>query len=119
MDDKSCYRFPWSISRGEGRLVLRGGTQAIPLYNNTYLSIFHGMANFSSHDGGALKTYTMGAFLFEVEAQPGKPEAERIHVRLTGLSKEPIAHKSWYEGPWVWQPNAYGMFDYVVFPVSL
>lgn len=116
MDAKSCFRFPWSAGRGEG-LTLRGGTQAIPLDSNNFLAFFHGMANTSAHDGGALKTYTLGAVLFEVTARPGRPAAERISARITGLSMEPIAHRSWYEGPWVWAPNAYGMFDYIVFPV--
>jgi hypothetical protein len=86
------------------------------LSNNTYISIFHTFNNMTSLDNGALKTYVMGAFTFE--AGPSNSSNE-VQFRPTGISKEPISHNSWYEGPWMYQPNAYGMMDYVVFPMSV
>lgn len=113
LDFVSCFRWPWSIGR---HLVLRGGTQALMLSNTTYISIFHTFNNMTSLDNGALKTYVMGAFTFE--AGPSNSSKE-VQFRLTGISKDPISHNSWYEGPWMYQPNAYGMMDYVVFPMSV
>jgi hypothetical protein len=39
--------------------------------------------------------------------------------QLTGISREPVVHQSWYQGKWLYLPHAFGLVDYVVFPSSL
>lgn len=133
LDYPSCYQWPWSIGKD---LIFRGGTQAVPISSTTFLSIFHSFSSVSPQDdNGAMKTYTMGAFTFEAvdgnssngssgsaAAPPvGEEGSSPTHpsFRLTAISRSPISHNSWYSGPWVHNPNAFGMFDYVVFPMSI
>ena len=110
LDMDSCLKWQWS----KYEVMIRGGTQAIQLSNNTYFGIFHSSNNVSNVDYGVLQTYFMGAYTFVVNNASNKPLAT-----LTGISEEPIAHESWYNDTWNYQPHAYGMFDYIVFPTSL
>lgn len=119
LDRESCERwFKWSSPHGEEteRREWRGGTQVLDLGNETFLGAFHAQNNVTDADNGALKTYTMGFFTFT----PTSVEHSNVTAfRLTRVSKSPVVYRSWYSGSWVYQPNAFGMMDYVVFPMSI
>lgn len=86
---------------------MRGGTPAVYIGENRYLSFFH-----SSNDiipgGTTVKTYNFGAYIFD--SQP--PFA------VKAMSRHPIVHESMYTGPWIHQEQAFFIIDYVVFPMS-
>ena len=63
IDTESCFRWPWSrgldpSSKSYRLLVLRGGTQAVAIGNDTFLAFFHSYNNVTDRDSGVLKTYT-------------------------------------------------------------
>ena len=113
---RSCLAFEWAPDWHS--MILRGGTQALPLKSDKpgvhkYVGLFHSYSNLvEENDFGVLKTYLMGVYTFEVE------EATNSFY-LTGVSKYPIIHESWYSGHWLYRPNAFGMIDYVVYPMSI
>ena len=84
---------------------IRGGTPALPIGNNTYLSFFH-----SSSTTNRLQTYVFGAYTFIAKSGPA--------FMLSSLSRIPIADVSFYEGKWKEQMGAAAFIDYVTFPMS-
>jgi predicted GH43/DUF377 family glycosyl hydrolase len=84
---------------------IRGGTPALRIYNDTYLSFFH-----SSTTQNHLQTYVFGAFTFTA--------ISKHSFILNGISRSPILTRSFYEGPWKEQMGAAAFIDYVVFPMS-
>lgn len=84
---------------------IRGGTPALPIGNNTYLSFFH-----SSSTTNRLQTYVFGAYTFIAKRGPA--------FMLSSLSRIPIADVSFYEGKWKEQMGAAAFIDYVTFPMS-
>jgi len=117
IDHKSCMPlYNWSPYHH----ILRGGTQAIKLKSekqNRYFSIFHSSGNVTFDDYGVLKTYTMGAYTFEVSID--EKNNNKIASRLLSISAIPFIHESWYSGNWSYQPQASGIFDYIVFPLTI
>lgn len=77
--------------------VMRGGTPA-ELVDGQYLAFFHSDKALSSiqSEGKVMNHYFMGAYTFKAE----------FPFALTGVSKNPIVHKSFYEGPMykTWKP---------------
>lgn len=71
--------------------VLRGGTAALPLDEENYLSFFHSSIPLSTihSNGQKLDHYVMGAYTFSRE-----PPFE-----ITAISPEPIVGKNFYNGP--------------------
>lgn len=90
--------FDWNFG------VLRGGTPAIKISEDHYLSFFHSSVNMASlhSKGRVVQHYFMGAYLFS--AHPPFP--------ILKMSKEPIVGKDFYHGAeyQTWKPLC------VVFP---
>ena len=84
---------------------IRGGTPALMISNNTYLSFFH-----SSSTKQHLQTYVFGAFTFVA--------VSHTEFKLLSISHIPIASKSMYTGTWKEQMGAVAFIDYVTFPMS-
>lgn len=85
-----------TIARSETAILwpwgdLRGGTPAIQIDEDRYLSIFHSSLYMpSAHSGGEKMThYFMGAYTFNADLPFG----------LTHISPEPIIGKNFYNGP--------------------
>lgn len=92
---------------------IRGGTPALPIGNDTYLSFFH-----SSHTIDHLQTYCFGAFTFMAWSNATIGTTGVTHFKLTGMSRTPIVNSSMYNGPWKEQMGAFAFMDYVTFPMS-
>lgn len=88
--------------------TIRGGTPAIRLNETMYLAIFHS-SNIPYVVGDVLKTYAMGAYLFDA-----KPP-----FRIRAITRKPMIHQSMYSGSWAYLPDSYYHIDYVVFPMGL
>ena len=75
--------FSWSYGQ------LRGGTPAIRIQEDLFLTFFH-----SSIDpppvGDVLKTYVMGAYTFRADGQ----------FKIVAISPEPIVEETMYNGKW-------------------
>eukprot|EP01035_Chromulina_nebulosa_P064543 gene64543-88297_t len=81
---------------------MRGGTPALRVDSNHYLSFFHSSGRLSKK---APLTYVMGAYLFS-----SSPPFEITHV-----SPEPIMHQTFINVSLGW---AYRAVDYIAFPMG-
>lgn len=88
----------WQKEYGE----MRGGTPAILINNNEYLTFFHSNIKFPY---AQRYTYFMGAFIFS-----SKPP-----FHITKISPVPIIIPKLYDGAWEYSR---GIIDYVIFPIS-
>ena len=114
IDPSSCMKlYSWSPYHH----TCRGGSQAIQLSKNKYFSIFHSSGNVTDDDYGILKTYTMGAYTFEMSID--ETDNTKVSSRLLSISAIPFIHESWYTGNWSYLPSASGIFDYIVFPLTI
>ena len=113
IDDSCMPLYNWSPYHHR----LRGGSQAIQLSENRYFSIFHASGNVTFDDYGVLKTYTMGAYTFEMSID--EDNDNKISSRLLSLSVIPFIHETWYNVTWKYKPQAFGLFDYIVFPLTI
>jgi predicted GH43/DUF377 family glycosyl hydrolase len=82
---------------------IRGGTNALLVNKDTYLSFFHSSINLPQN---YFKTYFMGAYTFT--ASPP--------FKLIAMSPYPIIDERLYTGPWDGLKNR--KIDYCVFPMS-
>lgn len=86
---------------------MRGGTQAVKIDDNTFLTFFHSSRH-PPETGYVLKTYVMGAYTFD-----SKPP-----FAIKTISTHPIVHDSMYTGPWSNLPESYYHMDYIIFPMG-
>jgi hypothetical protein len=85
---------------------LRGGSQALLIDNQFYLTFFH--SSTEPIHPVVNKTYVMGAYTF----CPYYP------YKILSMSDFPIIHQSMYEGKWHNLAKSYMLIDYIVFPMS-
>lgn len=86
---------------------MRGGTPAVCLNDSMNLSFFHS-SNDIAANGTQLKTYVIGAYLFD-STPP---------FAIKAISTHPLVHESMYTGTWTDLRQSYYHIDYVVFPMS-
>lgn len=96
---------------------IRGGSPAMKITipkghddeNDTfYLTFFHSSIEPPMTGENVLRTYVMGAYIFESTPPFG----------IRAISEVPIVHENMYTGPWTNLPISFYHLDYVVFPTA-
>ena len=82
--------------------TMRGGTPGRKIAKDRYLFFFHSRKFL---DNNLRTTYFMGALICTGTEAP---------FRVTHISRVPIYHKSFYDGPW----DSIYLYDYVLFPLN-
>eukprot|EP01031_Cornospumella_fuschlensis_P031581 gene31581-38169_t len=96
---------PWNKDYG---WPIRGGTPAIEIGANLFLSFFHTSMVSAMHPS---KSYFMGAVTFCVS---------HTSFQIHAMSPMPIVLRDFYEGEWIsWPTSKRPGLDYVVFPIGL